>query len=268
MIETEKKHTNQILQNQIFAIGLKAVAKAKLRYDPVELDPEEMCKMAVEQPQVLSNYSVSDAVATYYLYMKYVNPFIFALTTIIPMEPDEVLRKGSGTLCETLLMVQAFHANIVFPNKQQSELNKLSDDGHVLDSETYVGGHVEALESGVFRADIPCRFRLDQEMVMKLQNNVHNVLRHAIEVEENVSLDLVTNLDEVTEEIKAGLKELYDTPNRLEQPVIFHLDVGAMYPNIILTNRLQPSSMVNETDCAACDFNRPGKRYQITYEFN
>lgn len=238
--------------------GLKAVAKAKLRYDPVELDPEEMCKMAVEQPQVLSNYSVSDAVATYYLYMKYVNPFIFALATIIPMEPDEVLRKGSGTLCETLLMVQAFHANIVFPNKQQTELNKLSDDGHVLDSETYVGGHVEALESGVFRADIPCRFRLDQEMVQKLQNNIDQVLQHAIEVEENVPLNLVTNLDEVTEEIKSGLQNLYDIPNRLEQPVIFHLDVGAMYPNIILTNRLQPSSMVNETDCAACDFNRPG----------
>lgn len=241
-------------------LGLKAVAKAKLRYDPVELDPEEMCKMAVEQPQVLSNYSVSDAVATYYLYMKYVNPFIFALTTIIPMEPDEVLRKGSGTLCETLLMVQAFHANIVFPNKQQSELNKLSDDGHVLDSETYVGGHVEALESGVFRADIPCRFRLDQEMISKLQNNVDNVLKHAIEVEENVSLDLVTNLDEVRNDITSGLKELYDVPNRLEQPVIFHLDVGAMYPNIILTNRLQPSSMVCETDCAACDFNKPGMR--------
>ena len=26
-----------------------------------------------------------------------------------------------------------------------------------MDSETYVGGHVEAIESGVFRADIPCR---------------------------------------------------------------------------------------------------------------
>lgn len=35
--------------------GLKAVAKAKLRYDPVELDPEEMCKMAVEQPQVIKS---------------------------------------------------------------------------------------------------------------------------------------------------------------------------------------------------------------------
>ncbi len=52
--------------------------------------------------------------------MKYVHPFIFALCTIIPMEPDEVLRKGSGTLCEALLMVQAFHGNIVFPNKQEA----------------------------------------------------------------------------------------------------------------------------------------------------
>lgn len=45
-------------------------------------------------------------------------------------------------------MVQAFHANIVFPNKQVEELNKLTADGHVLETETYVGGHVEALESG------------------------------------------------------------------------------------------------------------------------
>lgn len=238
--------------------GLKAVAKAKLRYDPVELDPEEMCKMAVEQPQVLSNYSVSDAVATYYLYMKYIHPFIFALATIIPMEPDEILRKGSGTLCETLLMVEAFHANIVFPNKQQNILNKLSADGHVLDSETYVGGHVEALESGVFRADIPCRFRLDQDMVNKLKNNVDKVLTHAIVTEEKVPLENVTNFEEIKNEISQALQGLHDIPNRLEQPVIYHLDVGAMYPNIILTNRLQPSAIVDDTDCAACDFNKPG----------
>lgn len=67
--------------------------------------------------------------------------------------------RGSGGIL-TLLMVQAFHANIIFPNKQEQEFNKLTDDGHVLDAETYVGGHVEALESGVFRSDIPCRFRM------------------------------------------------------------------------------------------------------------
>lgn len=32
---------------------------------------------------------------------------------------------------------------------------------------------------------------------------------------------------------------LKEVPNRIECPLIYHLDVGAMYPNIILTNRLQ-----------------------------
>jgi len=105
--------------------GLKAVTKAKLGYNPLELDPELMTpyvliwchltpflfskpisRYAMEQPQTLAQYSVSDAVATYYLYMKYVHPFIFSLCNIIALCPDEVLRKGSGTLCETLLMVR------------------------------------------------------------------------------------------------------------------------------------------------------------------
>lgn len=70
--------------------NLKATTKAKLRYDPVELDPELMMEMARHKPQTLASYSVSDAVSTYYLYMKYVHPFIFALCTIIPLGPDDV----------------------------------------------------------------------------------------------------------------------------------------------------------------------------------
>ncbi|XP_026299077.1 DNA polymerase epsilon catalytic subunit A [Apis mellifera] len=238
--------------------NLKAVAKAKLRYDPVELDPEDMCRLASEEPETLANYSVSDAVATYYLYQKYIHPFIFALCTIIPMEPDEVLRKGSGTLCESLLMVQAFQANIIFPNKQEQELNKLTKDGHLLDQETYVGGHVEALESGVFRADIPCRFKIVPSAVDELINGVGHALKHAIKEEEKIPMEMVTNFEEVIEEITVKLKGLRNQPLRLENPVIYHLDVGAMYPNIILTNRLQPSAMVDETVCAACDYNKPG----------
>ncbi|XP_048486026.1 DNA polymerase epsilon catalytic subunit 1 [Plutella xylostella] len=247
--------------------GLKAVAKAKLRYDPVELDPEDMCRMAAEQPQVLSNYSVSDAVATYYLYMKYVHPFIFALCTIIPLEPDEVLRKGSGTLCECLLMVQAFLARVVFPNKQADELNKLTGDGHVLDAETYVGGHVEALESGVFRADIKCKFKIVPSAIDKLIETTEKTMKHAIEVEEGIPLELVTNFEEVCAEIKAKLQHLKDHPRRDENPLIYHLDVGAMYPNIILTNRLQPSAMVNASTCAVCDYNKPGATCQRHMEW-
>jgi DNA polymerase epsilon subunit 1 len=84
--------------------GLKAVTKAKLGYDPVELDPELMVPYARDHPQDLAEYSVSDSVATYFLYMKMIHDFIFALCTIIPTYPDEVLRRGSGTLCEDLLM--------------------------------------------------------------------------------------------------------------------------------------------------------------------
>ena len=31
---------------------------------------------------------------------------------------NQVLRKGSGTLCESLLMVEAFRGDIICPNKQ------------------------------------------------------------------------------------------------------------------------------------------------------
>jgi DNA polymerase epsilon subunit 1 len=86
--------------------GLKAVTTAKLGYDPIELDPELMTLYASEKPQVLAQYSVSDAVATYYLYMKYCHPFIFSLCNILPLNPDDCLRKGTGTLCEMLLMVR------------------------------------------------------------------------------------------------------------------------------------------------------------------
>ena len=49
----------------------------------------------------------------------------------------------------------------------------------------------------------------------------------------------MTNFDEVCDDIIGKLLSLRDMPNRLENPMIYHLDVGAMYPNIILTNRLQ-----------------------------
>lgn len=112
---------------------------------------------------------------------------------------------------------------------------------------------------------------------------------------------------QVCDEIKKKLLSLKEVPNRIECPLIYHLDVAAMYPNIILTNRLQvnysavcmrarvnngcslycvhhfeglglatlqkatlfcslslpqPSAMVDEATCAACDFNKPGANCQ------
>lgn len=164
-------------------------------------------------------------------------------------------------------MVQAFQANIIFPNKQEQEFNKFTKDGHLLDQETYVGGHVEALESGVFRADIPCRFKIVPSAVEELINGVESALKHAIQEEEKVPMEMVTNFEELVEEITVKLEGLRNQPLRLENPVIYHLDVGAMYPNIILTNRLQPSAMVDETVCAACNYNKPGALCQRKMEW-
>ncbi|KAL0581436.1 DNA polymerase epsilon catalytic subunit [Marasmius crinis-equi] len=238
--------------------GLKAVTTAKLGYNPIELDPELMTPYAMEQPQVLAQYSVSDAVATYYLYMKYVHPFIFSLCNIIPLNPDEVLRKGSGTLCETLLMVEAYKGQIIMPNKHEEEHGHFYD-GHLLASETYVGGHVEALEAGVFRSDIPTDFKITPSAVQKLIDDLDAALTFCIVEESKASMDDVTNYDEVKTAIQSALETLRDNPKRTDNPLIYHLDVAAMYPNIMLSNRLQPDSMVDESVCAVCDYNRPGK---------
>ncbi len=238
--------------------GLKAVTVAKLGYDPDELDPELMTRYASERPQTLAEYSVSDAVATYYLYMKYVHPFIFSLCNIIPLNPDDTLRKGTGTLCEMLLMVQAYQKGIVLPNKHK-EPKETFWEGHLLESETYVGGHVESIEAGVFRSDIPVNFALDTTGIDELKRDLDAALQFSIVVEEKRELEDITNYDEVKADIVAKLDSLKETPNRSERPSIYHLDVASMYPNIMTTNRLQPDSMITEADCAACDFNRPGK---------
>ncbi|KAF2714135.1 DNA polymeras-like protein epsilon [Pleomassaria siparia CBS 279.74] len=238
--------------------GLKAVTMAKLGYDPDELDPELMTIYAAERPQTLAEYSVSDAVATYYLYMKYVHPFIFALCTILPLAPDDTLRKGTGTLCEMLLMVQAYQKGIVLPNKHQAPKEAFWE-GHLLESETYVGGHVESIEAGVFRSDIAYNFAVDTGAIDELLRDLDAALKFSIVVEEKKKLEDVVNYDEVKAQITAKLLELKATPNRSERPLIYHVDVASMYPNIMTTNRLQPDSMIQEADCAACDFNRPGK---------
>ena len=130
------------------------------------------------------------------------------------------------------------------------------------------------------------------EAFQTLADKAWHTMAHALTEEEGISLEDVENLDEVVEDIVKKLHDLRDTSSRVENPIIYHLDVGrkngffvddlcsrflsslrqffcnmhtgAMYPNIILTNRLQPSAIVDEAICAACNFNRPGAHCQRT----
>lgn len=147
---------------------------------------------------------MSDAVATYYLYKKNIHDFIFALCTIIPMNPDDVLRRGSGTLCENLLMAQAFNNNIIFPNKKSGKEEKFYK-GFLIENETYVGGYVECLNNGVYRADIETQFSLSPSAYEELIEKVQEVIEFFVTVEKGENISDVTNMIDVKIEIQNQL---------------------------------------------------------------
>ena len=59
----------------------------------------------------------------------------------------------------------------MLPNKHVDPAEK-HYDGHLLESETYVGGHVEALEAGVFRSDIPLKFEIDTTAIDEVHTHL------------------------------------------------------------------------------------------------
>lgn len=84
-------------------------------------------------------------------------------------------------------------------------------------------------------------------------------MKFSLAEEGQIPLEDVTNYDEIRAQILSALELMRDEPNRIDKPLIYHLDVAAMYPNIMLSNRLQPDSVKDEAACATCDYNRPDK---------
>ena len=64
------------------------------------------------------------SVSTFILYKTLVHPFIFSLCTLIPLNPFEVLSKGSGTLCESLLISECIdNKNRDFYTTEKDKIN-------------------------------------------------------------------------------------------------------------------------------------------------
>lgn len=126
--------------------------------------------------------------------------------------------------------------------------------GHLLESETYIGGKVEALESGVFRSDLACvaapfcssctclrrtvpasfscavcshtlpvfqrrsdlptRFKCKPEAYQGLIDCLDRDLTYALQTEAKWELGDVSNYEEVKAEITHMLEALREAPNR------------------------------------------------------
>eukprot|EP00971_Amphidinium_carterae_P116964 2316162-Amphidinium_carterae.2 len=64
---------------------------------------------------------------------------------------------GSGTLCESLLMKQAFHANVMFPNKHVDNPMEFHEGtNRLIETSTYEGARAMHL------AGSACHFRTSQ----------------------------------------------------------------------------------------------------------
>jgi len=62
-----------------------------------------------------------------------------------------------------------------------------------------------------------------------LIDGVQRALEHSLIEEEKIPLSEVKNLQEVHDAVVGMLQELRDKPNRIENPMIYHLDVGMWF---------------------------------------
>jgi DNA polymerase epsilon subunit 1 len=153
-------------------------------------------------------------------------------------------------------MAEAFVKNIIFPNKVVGEEERFYN-GHLLESETYIGGRVECMHNGVYRCDIETDFVLDPKAFEELIAKTPDIAKFFVTHELGKSVEDIVNLESVNASIISKLSKFafMEKPRIISKPLIYHVDVAAMYPNIILTNRLQPVSIVNEKICSGCVYN-------------
>ena len=85
-----------------------------------------------------------------------------------------------------------------------------------------------------------------------------NIMDFALNIESGgIKPEDCENYEEIKAEIIEKLEAIKSQcPVMNAEPLIYHVDVAAMYPNIILSNRLQPVAIVNEQICAGCVFNK------------
>ncbi|KAL1544573.1 DNA-directed DNA polymerase [Salvia divinorum] len=104
--------------------GLKSVANVLLGFDPVQDIAKDVVCFARHSPHRMTSYYVSNVVSTYYLYMTHLS-------------------------LKDLLIIQAYRANVIYPNKQQSD-PEIFHPSQLLLSKPYIGGNVECLENSFY----------------------------------------------------------------------------------------------------------------------
>lgn len=170
--------------------------------------------------------------------------------------------------------------------------------GHLLESETYIGGKVEALESGVFRSglawlcpllllhlfaaysisfltrslcsdcrsDLPTRFKCKPEAYQGLIDCLDRDLTYALQTEARWELGDVSNYEEVKAEITQMLEALRKAPNRcghVPPAVVFVLPSCVVLPLLRCAGCVRVAGtrvVCREWHCGCCGGCAAGRR--------
>lgn len=147
----------------------------------------------------------------------------------------------------------------------------LKNENYKVMAEKYEGAMVRCFQSGVFKSDIKYDFKIDIESLDKIFELYKDALARIIKKYEknNVIIDdekisvpiTILNKDKLEkfiisrfEQLKKELVKKGDHYFWKGFPVIIHVDVASMYPNIIINFNLQPWAVVTEKDCTKCKY--------------
>ncbi|WKY00351.1 hypothetical protein Q1695_014867 [Nippostrongylus brasiliensis] len=77
-------------------------------------------------------------------------------------------------------------------------------------------------------------FRLTPSALKNLRDSVPDTLEKELLREYGIPLENVVDFEERCAEVQQQFDDLIAIPARMENPRIYHLDVGAMYPNMLI----------------------------------
>ena len=143
-------------------------------------------------------------------------------------------------------MVEACTKSIICPNKQMDPVAKFTPRGHLLESETYIGGKVECLETGVYRSDIEYKFDMRPEGFQGLIDNVDRDITFAIEVEGGIDRSKITNYDEVRD----GTRRVAVVTLFFRPALVHHNVYPSLIPPFTRHTRSNRKSSISSNFCA------------------
>lgn len=147
----------------------------------------------------------------------------------------------------------------------------LEDIDFFVVKEKYEGARVTCFNPGVFKDDADLDFEIQPNNLKKFETQLHETLDRFIKDFEKKKQEVkgydtkihvqIINKEKLHKKISDQFEEVL---SKLEErngifywrgkPVIIHVDVASMYPNIIINYNLQPHGVVSDKVCKKCSY--------------